>query len=72
MRCDELRHLLKIYEAESDIVGDLIVAHIRSCQSCNHGMNFSRKYSLQTIHSPANSAVQGFPPIMKRRALITG
>lgn len=38
MRCDELRHLLKIYEAESDIASDLIVAHIRSCQSCNHGI----------------------------------
>lgn len=38
MRCDELRHLLSVFWQESDIVSDLIAAHIRSCQSCNRGI----------------------------------
>ncbi len=38
MRCDELRHLINIYGEESDIVNDLIVTHIRSCRTCNQGI----------------------------------
>ena len=43
MRCDELRRLLKIYEAERDIASDLIAAHIRSCQACNRGIELLSK-----------------------------
>lgn len=43
MRCDELRHLLKIYGDDDEIVSDFIVAHIRSCQTCNHGIELLSK-----------------------------
>jgi hypothetical protein len=38
MRCDELRYLLKIYGGQDDLISDFIAAHIRSCRTCNHGI----------------------------------
>jgi hypothetical protein len=49
MRCDELRHLLKIYGGEDDIISDFIAAHIRSCQTCNFGIELLSE-ELITYH----------------------
>jgi|SRR5271157_5815158 len=49
MRCDELRHLLKIYGGEDDIINDFIAAHIRSCQTCNLGIELLSE-ELITYH----------------------
>lgn len=43
MRCDELRHLLGIYAGENDILSDLIVTHVRSCRTCNLGIELLSK-----------------------------
>jgi hypothetical protein len=43
VHCDELRQLLTIYGGENDIISDFIVAHIRSCQTCNQGIELLSK-----------------------------
>ena len=61
MRCDELGHLLNIYAGESDILSDLIVTHIRSCQTCNHGIELLSKVLINNDELTCEQCRSRFP-----------
>ena len=61
MRCDELRHLLKIYGGEDDIISDFIAAHIRSCQTCNHGIEQLSKVLISYKELTCEECREKFP-----------
>ena len=61
MRCEELRLLLKVYEGEDDIVSDFIVAHIRSCQTCNQGIEYLSKVLITNDELTCDQCRSRFP-----------
>ena len=61
MRCDELRHLLEIYAGEDDIISDFIAVHIRSCQTCNHGIELLSKVIISNKELTCEECRARFP-----------
>jgi NMD protein affecting ribosome stability and mRNA decay len=61
MRCEELRLLLNIYEGEDDMTSDFIAAHIRSCQTCNKGIERLSKVLITNDELTCEQCRSRFP-----------
>jgi NMD protein affecting ribosome stability and mRNA decay len=61
MRCEELRLLLNIYEGEDDMISDFIAAHIRSCQTCNKGIERLSKVLITNDELTCEQCRSRFP-----------
>lgn len=61
MRCEELRLLLKIYEGKDDMISDFIATHIRTCKTCNQGIEHLSKVLITNDELTCEQCRSKFP-----------